>query len=250
MFSATRAAAAAAAVAVVMASSAGAVTPAQPHPGDAITVQGRGGCTLGFLLAGSDGEWYMTTAAHCFVGTTPTKRTWAPGAGPAVETAEGRIGTLTFAEYAVSPETGDNYDFALIRIDKAVRPSPEIRTYGAPTGVNDNRSGERSLLRVYGHGTGVSLISPARQVLAPNTRARDHVYAHGPLFQGDSGAPVIDAQGRAVGTVLGAGVRTASDPQNTVAPNIIGRLSPVLQHASSSLRTRLALVVNRRAAAA
>lgn len=229
-------------LAIVVSASGVAAAPVQPRPGDAIVVGGGGGCTLGFLFTGSDGGSYMSTAGHCLVGTTRTKRTWPKGAGPAVETEQGRIGRIVFVQFEPSPETGDTYDFALVRLDKGVKGSPEIRQYGSPTGLNQEQSSSRAVLRMYGHGTGVSLVSRARQVVAPNTKNKDHVYAHGPLFQGDSGAPVIDEQGQAVGTVLGAGARVgSSDPQNDVAPNIIGRLSPVLRNATSALRVRLRL---------
>lgn len=221
----------------------------QPRPGDLIKVEGGGGaCTLGFLFTGSDRAPYMSTAGHCLLGTTggPPK-TWKPGAGPAVRTPEGQIGRVVFAEKRDSAETGDEYDFALIRLDKGVQASPEIRVLGTPTGINSQQGHSPVTLRTYGHSA-FSLVSPARDVFAPNTRHKDHVYAHGPLFQGDSGAPVVDAEGRAVGTVLGGGagrvgigIGAVSMPHDG-AVNIIGRLGPVVQHACTALRIRLTLV--------
>jgi hypothetical protein len=222
--------------------------PAQPHPGDLITVQGAGGsCTLGFLFRGSDGAAYMSTAGHCVGAGVEAPETWKRGAGPAVRTSAGQIGRVVFAENRQSPETSDDYDFALIRLDPGVRASAEIRELGAPTGVNSDRSGSPTELRIYGHSA-FSMVSPQRDMLAPNTRHQDHVYGHGAVFQGDSGAPVVDATGRAVGTVIGGGpgrvgvgVGTVDMPHDG-ALNIIGRLGPVVQHASAALRLRLALV--------
>jgi hypothetical protein len=219
----------------------------QPHPGDAISVEGRGNCTLGFLFAGSDRRSYMSTAGHCLVKSDNAGQVWADGTGPIVRTSQGRIGRIAFVEYRVSRETGDNYDFALVRLDRAVRPSSEIRGYGSPTGIYDARSTEPTVLRVYGQGTGVSLIAPAREIVAPHTRHRDHIYAHGALTPGDSGGPVIDIEGRAVGSVLGAGARLGNnhDVQSSSAPNIVGRLSPVLAHAVDRLHIGLRLVLGR-----
>ena len=102
-------------------------------------------------------------------------------------------------------------------------------------------------LRTYGQSA-FSNVFPQRDLLAPTTRHQDHVYVHGALFLGDSGAPVVDADGLAVGgTVLGVGGGENSvgvgsvDATNDGAPNVIGRLGPVVQHASTALRVRLTL---------
>lgn len=214
----------------------------RPHPGDAITVEGGGGCTLGFLFSGSDGASYMSTAGHCLGLEAPQQRTWAKGAGPAVSTDQGQIGRVVFAEDFRAPEVREDYDFALVRLDPGVQASSEIRVYGTPTGMNDVQAADPEVLRVYGHGTVFSQVSKGRELVAPNTQNKDHVYVHGPVFFGDSGAPVIDEEGRALGTVLGAGLRLgAGDGLNDATPNIIGRLGPVVKHASESLRITLAL---------
>lgn len=232
-----------AALAVSLTAPHAAAGPVQPHPGDEIVVEGGGTCTLGFLFAGSDGGSYMSTAGHCVDGEQSSQRTWGKGAGPAVSTSEGRIGRVVFAENEKAPEVRDDYDFALVRLDPGVRGSAEIRSLGVPTGINDEQTGDPQILRVYGHGVAVSTVSRERQLVAPSTRNRDHVYAHGPVLFGDSGAPVVDEQGRAVGTVLGAGLRFGSgDSLSDLSPNIIGRLSPVVDRASRALRLRLALV--------
>lgn len=222
--------------------SASASAEVQPHPGDAITVEGGGGCTLGFLFAGSDGASYMSTAGHCVDSAQGPRRTWAKGAGPVVSTEQGRIGRVVFAENTKDPDVLDDYDFALVRLDPGVKGSPAIRSYGAPTGINDQQTAGTQVLRMYGHGLAVSAVSRERQLVAPNTNNEDHVYAHGPVLFGDSGAPVIDEEGRAVGTVLGAGLRLGSGHVlNDVSPNIIGRLGPVVKHASDALRIRFVL---------
>lgn len=229
-------------VALPVAATSAVAGPVQPHPGDAITVQGGGGCTLGFLFAGSDGASYMSTAGHCVGGDERPKRTWAKDAGPLVSTDQGPIGRVVFAEDTKDPDVRDDYDFALVRLDPRVKGSPAIRSYGVPTGINDAQATGPEVLRIYGHGLVVSQVSRGRELFAPNTRNKNHVYAHGPVLFGDSGAPVIDEEGRAVGTVLGAGLRVGSgDTVNDVTPNIIGRLGPVVKHAADALRIRLVL---------
>lgn len=227
--------------------------PVAAAPGDAVSVAGGGGgCTLGFLFTGSDRASYMSTAGHCLLGTTQVKKTWKPGAGPEVTTAAGRIGQLVFAEnLPAGEEDADYYDFAVIRLDKGIRASAALPSFGAPTGVNDSLSDEPAVLHTYGQGTGVSAASPERDLLATTLKRTDHVYAHGALAPGDSGAPVLDEDGKAVGTVLGAGgmpIRAGVGVPSVGhdgAANRIGRLKPVLAHASSALRVRLALATTR-----
>lgn len=239
---------AAAAVLTVAVAPAAAGTP-RTGPGDPVTIAGGvGGCTLGFLFRGSDNARYMSTAGHCLLGETQGRRTWRAATGPEASTPAGKIGHVVFAEN-VPTEAGDDYfDFALIRLDEAVRATPELKSYGVPTGVNDSRHDGPVVLRMTGQGTGVSLVASEREVVAPTLEHPDHVYAHGPVLFGDSGAPVIDEHGAAVGTVLGAGSIPYSVGVGSVevghdgALNRIGRLPTVLRHASISLRVRFQLV--------
>lgn len=224
--------------------------PVTAAPGDLVSIAGGGGgCTLGFLFTGSDRASYMSTAGHCLLGQTEAKKSWRAGAGPIATTSAGQIGRVVFAEnMPTANEDADYYDFALIRLDKGVRGSAAVPTYGVPTGTNDSLTDSPALLRVYGQGTGVSAVSPARDLLTKTLKRPGHVYADGAMLFGDSGAPVLDADGKAVGTVLGAGgipfgVGTGAPPVgHDGALNRIGRLNPVLAHATASLRLRFSLV--------
>lgn len=227
--------------------------PVTADPGDLVSIAGGGGgCTLGFLFTGSDRASYMSTAGHCLLGQTETKKRWRPGAGPVATTSRGQIGRVVFAENLPTANVDeDYYDFALIRLDKGVRGSAAIPTYGAPTGTNDSLTDSPALLRVYGQGTGVNAVSPARDLLTRTLKRPGHVYAHGATLFGDSGAPVLDADGKAIGTVLGAGgipygVGIGGPTLgHDGALNRIGRLKPVLAHASAALRLRFSLVTAR-----
>lgn len=236
--------------AVCVGGSAAVAAPPTAAPGDAVTIAGGGGgCTLGFLFTGSDRASYMSTAGHCLLGATETKKSWRLGAGPVATTSQGQIGRAVFAEYLpTANEDQDHYDFVLIRLDKGVRASAVLPTLGAPTGSNDSLSDSPALLRVYGQGAGVGLVAPARDLLTSTLKRPGHIYAHGAVLFGDSGAPVLDADGKAIGSVLGAGGIPygigvgAPTVGHDGALNRIGRLKPVLAHASAALRLRLSLV--------
>lgn len=224
--------------------------PVSAAPGDAVTIDGGpGGCTLGFLFTGSDRAAYMSTAGHCLLGQDEVKKSWKAGAGPIARTPRGAIGRVVFAEnLPTANEDDDYYDFALIRLDQGVRSSAALPTYGAPSGLNDSLTDSPTRLRVYGQGTGFSAVAPARELLTRTLKRPGHVYAHGPVLFGDSGAPVLDGEGKAVGTVLGAGGVPVSigigapNIGHDGAPNRVGRLKPVLSHAAAALRLRFSLV--------
>lgn len=236
--------------AVVVLGMFGSAAVAEPRPvapGDAITVDGGAGCTAGFLFLGSDGARYLSTAGHCVLGEAQGSRAWKPGLGPVVKAAGQAIGRAAFAENVPTQDGDDFYDFALVLLDKATVATAAVRSYGVPTGMNTAKSQDPARLRVYGQGTGVSEVTPGRELLAPNLNRPDHVYAHGALLFGDSGAPVLDETGRAVGLVLGAGGIPVSigigipKVGHDGALNRIGRLLAVLRHATKATGVRFRL---------
>lgn len=246
------------ALATVATSVTGAVAAAEgvpsPRPGDAVTVEGRtGGCTLGFLFAGSDGATYASTAGHCILGDDETTKTWRAGKGPTVSlagdaTRTGPIGRVVFAEF-LPTEENDWLDFALVKLDRGVGGDGRVRDLGGPTGVYSKQADEPVRLAFYGKGTGVGDVLPSRDLLALNTKRASHVYAHGVAAPGDSGAPVLTADGEAVGLILGAGgnavgvgLGTASVGHDA-APLRIGRLGPVLADAARTLKLRFRLAL-------
>lgn len=218
--------------------------PVQASPGRAATIGGVA-CTLGFLLAGSDGAAYMTTAGHCVFPDGGT-RAWPRGTGPVVETEQGRIGRVAFAENMPSVDGDDEYDFAVIRLDDEVVASAAVDGVSAPTGLNEERTPVPTRLRTYAEATGPAA---SRELLARSMDRPEFVYAYGATAPGVYGGPVVDDSGRAVGTLLGSDDGTyeyGPEPEGLGregALNRIGRLGPVLVHAAFATRTRFTLVL-------
>lgn len=158
-------------------------------------------CTLAFLFRGSDGFRYMATAGHCLLaGTDQEEVTFEPGTGPpAKDAAGGLIGTFV---YAVEQEVRD---FALIRLEPGVPADPQVCHFGGPTGIAEepdlNTLGH---LVQYGQGRLFGQLVPARSevVVASNEEV---VLSAGAAAPGDSGSPLLTADGRAVGVVVGTG---------------------------------------------
>ena len=221
-----------------------AAEPVQAQPGDTVMIGGAA-CTLGFLLTGSDGASYMTTAGHCVFPDGGT-RAWPKAMGPVVETEHGRIGRVLFAENVPSADGDDEYDFAVLRLDDDVVASPVVGGVSAPTGVNDEPTPLPTRLRTYAR-TGGS--SAAHELLARSMDRPEFVYAYGVTTLAAYGGPVVDDAGRAVGTLLGDDDGTyeyGPEPEGLGregASNRIGRLGPVLVHATWATRTRFTLVV-------
>ena len=201
---------------------------------------GSGSCTLNFLFKGSDGGRYMGTAGHCVLSDLPISgdvgtRVFAAGEGPAALDADGdRIGTFA---YAVQQQPRD---FGLIRLDDNVDATPVVAQFGGPTGVNDEITTEVTTLSLFGNPLGIGgPLAIGRPLLAldglsdPNT-----VAATGLALPGDSGGPVLDEQGRAVGVLTAIGLGAEADGLGLL---VITRLSPQLEQAERALGIDLTL---------
>ena len=210
------------------------------RPG-ARVVTDNGSCTLNFLFRGSDGERYMGTAGHCILSTVPIgqnigEESYAPGDGPEARDADGRrIGEFAYAiQDAVK-------DFGLVRLDDDVDASSQVAQFGGPTGVNNEITTEPMQLSLFGNPLGIGgPLASGRTLLAlGGLPDPDLVRATGVSVQGDSGGPVLDEQGRAVGVLVGVGTPSAVG----LAPDLllITRLSPQVRQAERAMEVDLIL---------
>lgn len=145
------------------------------------------GCTFNFVFRDSASALYIGTAGHCT--SSVGQRVSAEGVGG--------FGTVVYRRFS-----GVN-DFTLIKIDadKHSRVNPTLCAWGGPIGAADPGSSlPKDVFLEYGWGF-VTLF-------APHTRARAHVEAQaypahitwtGVGSGGDSGAPVVNQAGYAVG---------------------------------------------------
>lgn len=192
-------------------------------------------CTLGFLYRDrKTGRSYMTTSGHCILPATG-ERTWSPGTGPAALDDLGkRVGTFVFA---IMRETKD---FALLLIDRNVKPNPQVCHFGGPIGLNDERFPDPEVLSFYGQAEVVSDASPARSGVTVNTRGEELIYAMAPVGLGDSGGPWLTDDGRALGYVthiVAYGARVGE-----AGTALVRRLGPQVATAQHALKLRLSLV--------
>lgn len=183
-------------------------------------------CTANFVFSDEEGNRYIGTAGHC----APVERgvhVWAPGEGPValhgarIEDAV-PIGHFVFAGSTLVPSAlpvpivglTPEWDLALIRLDPDVRVSPQMAHFGGPTSLNEDLSPMPVVLHHYGWGVhGVNgepevddccaFEQPAhgRTAVAPSLGDARLVHVFDLAGGGDSGSPVISADGRAVGVV-------------------------------------------------
>ena len=179
------------------------------------------GCTLNFLFAGGDGHRYMGTAGHCIVGVGTTDHVFA-SPGPAAVVDGMRIGEFAYAQ------NGDSRDIALIRLDPGVDASPELAHFGGPVGIYTDHSPSPVVLHHYSRASDVGKVVYARTAIARNTTGYAKVPGLAAVSGGDSGSPVIDASGRAVGILV-------------TLPGGITRLDYQLPFAEAALGTTLTL---------
>lgn len=197
------------------------------RPGAAYTVDG-GRCTFGFLLLGSDKRIYAATAGHCVPVAKPT--VWAADRGPAIESS-GRL--AGHARYSVFSSA--DRDFALLQLARGVAYSPAVCHWGGPQALQTQPSSAPVIAKYFGQGEIPRMIAPARQgafTALPNQR---YVRLTGVADVGDSGSPVLDAKGNAVGVLTGI------DPDSDGLLGV-NRLEPHLQEAERALRIRLTLL--------
>jgi hypothetical protein len=204
-----------------------------------------GQCTFNFLFVTPEGERYIGTAGHCILGEGPIadragEKLWPKGQGPAAKDPEGkRIGEFAYAVLS------DPKDFALIRIDDGVEASPEMCNYGGPNGINDDISGDPTVLRYFGNGIAIGSALPARSAVAMGLPNADHVYAAGVALPGDSGSAVISEDGRAVGVLVTVGVHGFGiDDSGGIDFGTVGitRIVPQMTRGAQALGIQLSMV--------
>jgi hypothetical protein len=204
-----------------------------------------GQCTMNFLFEAPDHERFIGTAGHCILGEGPVadragEKMWAKGQGPVAKDDTGhRFGEFAYAVLQ------DPKDFALIRLDQGVESSPEMCDFGGPTGINDDITGDPTVLEYFGNGVGIGQALPARSAVALGLPNADHVYAAGLALPGDSGSAVISEDGRAVGVLVTVGVHGFGIDENggidfgTVG---ITRIAPQVARASQALGIKLTML--------
>jgi hypothetical protein len=207
-----------------------------------------GQCTLNFLFETPNHERYIGTAGHCILGEGPVagrvgEKMWAKGQGPVAKDATGhRFGEFTYAVLQ------DPKDFSLIRLDPGVESSPEMCNFGGPSGINDDLSGDPTVLHYFGNGVGIGTALPARSAVAMGLPSADHVYAAGLALPGDSGSAVISDDGRAVGVLVTVGVHGFGiDESGGIDFGTVGitRIVPQMKRAADALGIELSMVTKK-----
>ncbi|HUR60858.1 MAG TPA: hypothetical protein VM286_00645 [Candidatus Thermoplasmatota archaeon] len=225
------------------------------HPGTELLVDGgRHHCTAGFLLQTPDGSHsFVATAGHCFYAGAPGDPVTCASRLPSPDGARGSVsarlpqgdlpvGRFVYVSFAAMQEraTVDPFgcyydDFALVELDAAAaaQASPAFPDGTVPTRLRTAGVEAGTRLRAATFVPQRALVGEA--VANPAYRSPMVTAALGvACLPGDSGAPVIDSQGDAVGLVL---------TQPALMPEAcgIGLLAPLLAEAEAALGTRLVL---------
>jgi hypothetical protein len=204
-----------------------------------------GQCTMNFLFETPDHERFIGTAGHCILGEGPVadhggEKTWPKGQGPVAKDDAGK----RFGEFAYAV-LQDPKDFSLIRIDPGIESSPEMCDFGGPTGINDDITGDPTVLEYFGNGVGIGQALPARSAVAMGLVNADHVYAAGLALPGDSGSAVISEDGRAVGVLVTVGVHGFGlDENGGIDFGTVGitRIVPQVARAGQALGIKLTML--------
>ena len=181
------------------------------RPGARVWSEGSG-CTLNFVFRGTsydeegkpvDEGLFIGLAGHCVLGGHAEK-TWTAGTGPvATDAARERFGQVEYAVLGFEDDT--HLDWALIRVDDDREPEvkPGLCHFGGPSGMSDTWN-EGDLVHHFGQGLVYENTVQGRSgvVLSGETISVSSIVFAGATQLGDSGSPLIQADGDAVGLVV------------------------------------------------
>lgn len=191
------------------------------------------GCTLGALLADSRGRRYFTYAGHC---AHPA----ATGA-KVVDRGGHLVGTLVFVAY--DHERGR--DIALVKVAPGRRTDPAIRGWGGPTGLLKGTA-PAGPVRFSG-SSAAGLAGQARSSTTTGIGTGHSFRLGAEPVPGDSGSPVLLADGRLAGEFIGylngSGDPAGDDPAGWPAgPTYAYRMDRQLAIAAKGTGLRLRLL--------
>ncbi len=189
------------------------------HPG-VQTVTAGAQCTANFVFTDAAGSVLLGQSAHC-AGTGGSTDTDGCATGslplgtPVSVQGASRPGKLVYSSWIAMNGAGEkdantcaHNDFALVRLDPADvgRTNPSVPVFGGPTAVSFEATRVGAPVVSYGNSSlrfGLAVTSPKRGVsLGTGAGGWSHtVYTVSPGIPGDSGSGLLDASGRAFGTL-------------------------------------------------
>lgn len=198
-------------------------------------------CTANFVFSNPrNTTLYLGVAAHCVDGFREIgDPIWVAGIPEAGRLAYCSYGTMVEGGIASCPpaeETNlsakerDN-DFALVEILEEYRDEvhPAIRVWGGPTGIAEP-PGDGVQVLSYGNSSFRDAneeaapeqhkVRQGQTVMSPESRWVTHAFFDNPNINGDSGSPVIQADGAAVGEIAYTSLTRRSPPGSVGIRNL------------------------------
>ena len=184
------------------------------------TVTGNNQCTANFVFLDAAGTVYLGQSAHCASTSGPTvvdgcRGVSLPLGTPVRVSGASLPGVLAYSSWIAMQSAGEqdastclNNDFALIRLDPADvgRTNPSVPFFGGPVALDTDGTQQGEQVVTYGNSSlrfGLTSTSPKRGISTGTSGQgwRHTVYTVSPGIPGDSGSPVLDGAGRAIGTL-------------------------------------------------
>lgn len=174
-------------------------TPSVRAGGPLANASGQVICTFNFVFKDSAGTRYIGTASHCIDPGTDNKRVGETVYAGDPASPAGRIGAATPIGTVVVSD--GSIDFALVRVGTGVSVNPALPHPIVLRGVAstfDGRKGDPALLTGYGLVAGETVATRTRPAVIYQ-RDDSSVYLTAPINTGDSGGPIVTADGLALG---------------------------------------------------
>lgn len=212
--------------------------------------------TFGFMFTGSDRHRYASTAGHVALELDNGERVWSNGDGAVVSDLDGnRVGAFV---YAINTRAGSHpglppgADLALIRVDDDAATTASVCHFGGPREIDDRIAAPPEIVDHFWHGAGViggrighpapvdQWVMPARSGVSLGMPSAYSVSVIGHSTFGDSGAPVLSGDGRAVGWI--SGPPSSGDELAHGGSFVVSRIGPAIARAEFVLGIELTLV--------
>ncbi|MGH2830662.1 MAG: hypothetical protein ACRDJM_09275 [Actinomycetota bacterium] len=116
----------------------------------------------------------------------------------------------------------------------------DVPGFGGPTAIDEDLSDDLQQMHLFGRGVGLELVARGRTGIGVANLADDVIYT-APVAPGDSGAPLLSQDGRALGIHVAQGMIISVTPAIAAGHAFATRIGPAIRAAERALNLELTI---------